>query len=204
MLRDGVDQEVDRLRTITNEGTAWFQAYEAQLRESLAIPSLKVRQNRQIGWFIEVTRTHLEKVPETFTRKQQMTNGMRFVTEELLERDDALLTATTRVRALEYERFVELRRAVAEHARTLSMLASRVASIDVLHGFSVVARERRWTRPAVAKGGDLVLKGARHPVLERNPATCQTTSPSTRSAGCSSSPDQTWAGSPPTCAPRLW
>ena len=169
LLRDGVDQEVDRLRTITNEGTAWFQAYEAQLRESLAIPSLKVRQNRQIGWFIEVTRTHLEKVPETFTRKQQMTNGMRFVTEELLERDDALLTATTRVRALEYERFVELRRAVAEHARTLSMLASRVASIDVLHGFSVVARERRWTRPAVAKGGDLVLKGARHPVLERNP-----------------------------------
>jgi DNA mismatch repair protein MutS len=169
LLRDGVDVEVDRLRAITGEGTAWFQTYETNLRESLSIPSLKVRQNRQIGWFIEVTRTHLEKVPETFTRKQQMTNGMRFVTEELIERDDALLTATTRVRALEYERFVELRRAVAEHARTLSLLASRVASIDVLHGFSVVARERRWTRPTMVESGDLVLEGARHPVLERNP-----------------------------------
>ena len=169
LLRDGVDEEVDRLRAITREGTAWFQSYEAELRTTLSIPSLKVRQNRQIGWFIEVTRTHLEKVPEHFTRKQQMTNGMRYVTEDLLERDDALLTATTRVRGLEYDHFVELRRAVAEHARTLSNLASRVASIDVLHGFAVVARERRWNRPTVSVGGDLILEGARHPVLEQNP-----------------------------------
>ncbi|MGB1624475.1 MAG: DNA mismatch repair protein MutS, partial [Candidatus Poseidoniaceae archaeon] len=80
LLRPGVHEEVDRLRHIAEEGNAWFQAYESSLREDLAIPSLKVRQNRQIGWFIEVTNTHLEKVPDHFKRKQQMTNGQRFVT----------------------------------------------------------------------------------------------------------------------------
>lgn len=169
LLRPGVHEEVDRLRHIAEEGNAWFQAYESSLREDLAIPSLKVRQNRQIGWFIEVTNTHLEKVPDHFKRKQQMTNGQRFVTAELLERDDALLNAVTRSRALEYDVFAELRREVANEARTLSNLAGRVASIDVLHGFAVVARERRWCRPTVEEGDGLVLQGARHPVLEREP-----------------------------------
>ena len=169
LLREGVHDEVDRLRSIADEGTAWFEAYEERLRRDLEIPSLKVRQNRQIGWFIEVTNTHLDKVPEDFHRKQQMTNGHRFITPDLVERDQALLNAVTRSRALEYDVFVDLRRAVADQARTLANLAGRVACIDVLHGFAVVARERRWCRPVVHEGDDLVLEAARHPVLEREP-----------------------------------
>lgn len=169
LLRTGVHEEVDRLRTISDEGAEWFEAYEAQLRRELDISSLKIRQNRQIGWFIEVTNTHLGKVPETFHRKQQMTNGHRFVTAELSERDESLLSAVTRSQVLEYDVFTQLRKDVAEQARVLANLAGRVAAIDVLHGFAVVARERRWCRPVVNDSDELVLEAARHPVLERAP-----------------------------------
>ena len=166
LLKAGVDDEVDELRTITSEGKAWFSNLELQLRDSLSIPSLKVKHNRQVGWFIEVTQTHLDKVPEEWRRKQQLTNGSRYVTTELSERDDLLLTADSKLKELEYRRFLELRTYCAQHASTLADIARRVAAIDVLQCFASVSRERQWTKPVMSTTSALHLTDARHPVLE--------------------------------------
>ena len=101
---------------------------EQRLREELNIPSLKIKNNRQVGWYIEVTQTHIDKVPEEWRRKQQLTNGSRYTTEELVERDDLLLTADSKLKELEYRKFLELRTYCAGHASTLADVARRVAS----------------------------------------------------------------------------
>ena len=166
LLRDGVDDDVDRLRTVTSEGKAWFSNLEQRLREELAIPSLKVKNNRQVGWYIEVTQTHSEKVPESWRRKQQLTNGSRYTTEELVERDDLLLTADSKLKELEYRRFLELRTYCSTQSAALADIARRVASIDVLQCFASVSRERNWTKPEITDKHQIQLEGARHPVLE--------------------------------------
>ena len=166
LIRSGIDSEIDELRDTAESGHSWFRDLEVSLRGELEIPSLKVRMNRQIGWFIEVTKTHEGKVPEQWRRKQQMTNGSRYVTDELARRDDLLLTASGRVKELEYRMFTTLREQCRTHVVTLANIAARVASIDVLQCFADVARSRAWTRPEMTEGDHLKAEGARHPVLE--------------------------------------
>ena len=166
LIRAGVDEELDRYRNASNQGQAWFSDLEQSLRKELNIPSLKVRMNRQIGWFIEVTSTHADKVPEDWKRKQQMTNGNRYVTDELREQDDLLLTAESKSKAIEYGLFCSLRDRVRKHANRLAQIASKVAAIDVLQCFASTARQRSWVKPTIAEGRKMVLSQARHPVLE--------------------------------------
>jgi len=166
LLKQGVDEEVDRLRRLTAEGKSWFSSLETSLRQALNIPSLKVRMNRQIGWFIEVTKTNEHRVPEDWRRKQQMTNGSRYVTDELVKRDDELLGADAKLKELEYRKFLELRAYCGQQAHILSDIARRVASIDVLQCFATVARERSWTKPELTDRPTMSIQGARHPVLE--------------------------------------
>ena len=166
LLKEGVDEEVDRLRRLTAEGKSWFSSLETSLRQALNIPSLKVRMNRQIGWFIEVTKTNEHRVPEDWRRKQQMTNGSRYVTDELVKRDDELLGADAKLKELEYRKFLELRAYCGQQAHILSDIARRVASIDVLQCFATVARERSWTKPELTDRPTMSIQGARHPVLE--------------------------------------
>ena len=166
LIRAGVDEELDRYRNASSQGHTWFSDLEQSLRKALNIPSLKVRMNRQIGWFIEVTSTHADKVPDDWTRKQQMTNGNRYVTDELREQDDLLLTAESKSKAIEYGLFCSLRDRVRKHANRLAQIASKVASIDVLQCFASTARQRSWVKPTIAEGRKMVLGQARHPVLE--------------------------------------
>ena len=166
LIRAGVDEELDRYRNASSQGHTWFSDLEQSLRKALNIPSLKVRMNRQIGWFIEVTSTHADKVPDDWTRKQQMTNGNRYVTDELREQDDLLLTAESKSKAIEYGLFCSLRDRVRKHANRLAQIASKVASIDVLQCFASTARQRSWVKPTIAEGRKMVLSQARHPVLE--------------------------------------
>ncbi|MGB1897862.1 MAG: DNA mismatch repair protein MutS [Candidatus Poseidoniaceae archaeon] len=166
LIRAGVDEELDRYRNASNQGHTWFSDLEQALRKELNIPSLKVRMNRQIGWFIEVTSTHADKVPEDWKRKQQMTNGNRYVTDELREQDDLLLTAESKSKAIEYGLFCSLRDRVRKHANRLAQIASKVAAIDVLQCFASTARQRSWVKPTIAEGRKMVLSQARHPVLE--------------------------------------
>ena len=166
LLRAGVDEQVDELRTVTAEGKTWFSDLEKRLRDELGVSSLKVKNNRQVGWYIEVTQTHVDKVPDDWRRKQQLTNGSRYTTEELVERDDLLLSADSKLKVLEYRKFLELRTYCAAHASALADIARRVASIDVLQCFATVGRERGWTKPDMTDQHIIKLQGARHPVLE--------------------------------------
>ena len=166
LIRSGLHSNIDELRETSASGHTWFSNLESKLRTELEIPSLKVRMNRQIGWFIEVTKLNESKVPEEWRRKQQMTNGSRYVTEELSQRDDLLLTADTKVKELEYREFTSLRERCRIHAQSLANIAGRVAAIDVLQCFASIARSRSWTRPELTDGHHLKAEGARHPALE--------------------------------------
>ena len=166
LIREGIDSKLDELRKAAAIGHKWFKDLEIKERARLEIPSLKVRHNRQIGWYIEVTKTHLAKVPEEWKRKQQMTNGNRYVTDELVEWEDRLLTAASKANSMEYNMFRDLRDRCREKSRTLGMISSNVAQIDVLQCFADIARNRSWTRPTIFEDDRLVAKGLRHPVLE--------------------------------------
>ena len=166
LIRPGLHSAIDELRETSASGHSWFSDLESKLRAELEIPSLKVRMNRQIGWFIEVTKSNEVKVPEEWRRKQQMTNGSRYVTEELSQRDDLLLTADTKVKELEYREFTSLRERSRIHAQALANIAGRVAAIDVLQCFASLARSRSWTRPELTDGHHFKVEGARHPALE--------------------------------------
>ena len=166
LIREGIDSKLDELRDAAAIGHKWFKDLETKERARLQIPSLKVRHNRQIGWFIEVTKTHVSKVPDEWKRKQQMTNGNRYVTDELVEWEDRLMTAASKANTMEYDMFRDLRDRCKEKSRTLGNISSNVGQIDVLQCFAEVARTRSWTRPSIYEDDRLVAKGLRHPVLE--------------------------------------
>jgi len=168
IIRKGVNIELDELREISMDGYQWFKNLETQLRKELEIPSLKVKSNRQIGWFIEVTNSHLEKVPENWIRKQQMTNGSRFTTEELMERDDLLMSADSKIKQIEYSLFQNLRDECRKNSSTLAEIAGKIAAIDVLQCFATVARKRNWNKPKMVDDSTINIKQSRHPVLEQN------------------------------------
>lgn len=167
LIRDGYSKDIDILRDTTSKGHSWFSDLEKKLRTELEIPSLKVKMNRQIGWFIEVTKTHEDKVPEEWKRKQQMTNGSRYTTDELIQRDDLLLTADTKVKELEYRMFRQLRDKCRGNAQQLAEIAGKVASIDVLQCFAIVAKRRSWVRPEIIDEPIMKIEQGRHPVLEQ-------------------------------------
>ena len=133
IIREGVDKKLDELREAAALGHKWFKDLEIKERARLEIPSLKVRHNRQIGWYIEVTKTHLGKVPDDWNRRQQMTNGNRYVTDELIEWEDKLVTAATKANDIEYNMFKDLRGRCKEKSRILGMISSCVAQIDTLN-----------------------------------------------------------------------
>ena len=166
LIREGIDSKLDELRQAAAVGHQWFKDLETKERNRLEIPSLKVRHNRQIGWYIEVTKTHVSKVPEEWQRKQQMTNGNRYVTDELIEWQDKLLTADTKANTMEYDLFRDLRDRCREKVRILGGISSSVAQIDVLQCFAEIARMRSWCRPQIHTDDRLIAKGLRHPVLE--------------------------------------
>jgi len=166
IFQDGVNEQLDDLRQKAGEGTDWLKGFESRERERLDIPSLKVKQNRQFGFFIEVTKSHLDKIPDEYRRRQTMTNAERFTTEELKEWEDVILTADDRSKALEHELFLGLRKEVASNASKLSELGRKVASADVLSAFAKHARKHSWNRPDIKHDSTMEIVAGRHPVLE--------------------------------------
>ena len=166
LIRTGFDENLDELRKISDEGKSWFSALERTLREDLGIPSLKVKHNRQIGWFIEVTKSNLSRVPDEWIRKQEMTNGSRYLTQELVERDRALVTSESKVKSIEYDHFLDLRKLVTESSEVISSIADRLSAIDVLQCFAKLSSDRNWCRPEMVEDQNINLKEVRHPVIE--------------------------------------
>ena len=168
IIRKGINTDLDELRVVSTEGYQWFKELELNLRKQLDIPSLKIKNNRQIGWFIEVTNSHIEKVPSDWIRKQQMTNGSRYTTEAIAHRDDLLMSADSKIKQLEYQLFQNLRDKCRLNSVALANIAGKIAAIDVLQCFATVARKRNWIKPTMSEEESIYIKQSRHPVLEQN------------------------------------
>jgi DNA mismatch repair protein MutS len=166
LIADGVDERLDQLRRARSEGKEFIAGLEASEREATGIGSLKVRFNKVFGYFIEVSKANLGKVPETYIRKQTLTNAERFITPELKEFEETVLGAEEKIAALEQELFQELRDRVAGEASRLRRTADVLAVLDALNSLAQVATRSGWKRPQVDDGLVLEIRGGRHPIVE--------------------------------------
>jgi DNA mismatch repair protein MutS len=165
-IRAGFDARLDQLRELSGGGKQWIARYQAEEAERSGIPSLKVGFNSVFGYFIEITNTHREKVPDNYLRKQTVKNAERYVTPELKEYEEKVLTAEQQANDLEYELFLQLREATAQATRRLMATASVLADIDALAALANLARDRGYKRPKVVAEPVLKIVGGRHPVLD--------------------------------------
>ncbi len=166
VIRAGLDPELDELRILAREGKGAIDHMEQREREATGISSLRIRHHKTQGYFIEVRQSKLHLVPEHYRRWQTLTNVERYITAELKEFEDRVLTADARSKAMEYELFVDLRQRVAEQLPRLQALAASIAELDVLGTLAEVAVQNRYRRPDVHTGQALELLDARHPVVE--------------------------------------
>ncbi|MBR4864194.1 MAG: DNA mismatch repair protein MutS [Oscillospiraceae bacterium] len=167
IIRKGANAEVDRLRDIMNGGQGTIAAIEASEREKTNIRTLKVGYNRVFGYYIEVSKSFVDQVPEHYIRKQTLTNCERYITQELKELENQILTAKERVTALEYQLFSELREFLAMQARRIQTSAAAVATADVLCSLATVAVQRNYCRPEITLDSDISIIDGRHPVVEQ-------------------------------------
>lgn len=168
MIRDGFSPELDELRRAGREGKDWIAQLQQDEIERTGIPSLKVRFNSVFGYFIEVTRANLDKVPPHYIRKQTIANGERFFTPELKDMEGKILGAEERSTKLEYELFLQLRELVIGSLARIQSTAAVLAELDVLCSFADSARMHRYCRPDIGVQGVLSIVDGRHPVLEQS------------------------------------
>jgi DNA mismatch repair protein MutS len=168
LIREGYDAALDELKRATREGKDWIAQLQQSEIQKTGIPSLKIGFNSVFGYYLEVTKTNLEKVPPTYIRKQTVANGERYITPELKEMENKILGAQERSVKLEYELFQRVREQVLVHLAGIQQSAEALAQLDVLGGFAETARLYNYCRPEVADEGVLRLLDGRHPVLEQN------------------------------------
>ncbi len=168
MIRDGFDPSLDELRNATRGGKDWIARLQADEIARTGIPSLKVRFNSVFGYYIEVTRANLDKVPPHYIRKQTIANGERYITPELKEMEGKILGAEERSVKLEYELFQRVREEVLGQLPGIQQTAAALAQLDVLASFAETARLHNYCRPRVADEGMLQIREGRHPVLEQS------------------------------------
>ena len=166
-IRPGYDGEVDRLRDILDHGTDLLAALEGREKERTGIKSLKVRYNKVFGYYIEVSKSYYSMVPDDYIRKQTLVNCERFITQELKDLEHEILSAQSRVTALEYQLFCRLRDTAAERVRQVQDVAGAVGCLDVLCSFAAAAVGGGYVRPEVDDSGVIDIREGRHPVVER-------------------------------------
>lgn len=166
-FREGYSPELDDIRNAMFSGKSWITSYQEQEREQSGIPSLKVGFNNVFGYYIEITHAHRNKIPETYERKQTLTNAERYTTPQLKEIETKVLNAEERLGELEKELFNELRLKVAEHAEQAQVNASLLAMVDCLQSFAQAAGDYKFCRPVLDDSEQLELADGRHPVVER-------------------------------------
>lgn len=166
---DGYHEELDELRRIGKSGKDWILELEAKERERTGVKSLKIGYNRVFGYYIEVTKTNLDQIQDAFgyVRKQTLANAERFVTQELKEKEDAILHAQERSIRLEVELFSNMLKQIKVYLPKLHDLASALATIDALYAMSEISSENGYTRPIFHKENQIYLEEARHPILEK-------------------------------------
>ena len=167
IIKMGYDEEVDKLKTATTEGKNWIIQLEADEKEKTGIKNLKVGFNKVFGYFIEVTKSNLDQVPERYVRKQTLTNAERYITEELKNLENQILGAEEKVVSLEYDLFTKIREEIAKNIVRLQKTATMVSTLDVLASFAQVAEDMNYCMPQVDNSGIIDIKGGRHPVIEK-------------------------------------
>ena len=166
-IRDGYHEEVDRLRRIMNGGKGVLAEIEAKEKEKTGIRTLKIGYNKVFGYYIEVSNSFKDQVPDTYIRKQTLVNGERYITQELKDLEHEILTASDRVVALEYELFTQLRQEISAQSARIQRTAAAVAEVDALVSFAAVAVRNHYCRPTVDESGVIEIHDGRHPVVEQ-------------------------------------
>jgi DNA mismatch repair protein MutS len=166
IIRPGYNSQLDALNELAAGGKQWIARYQAEESQRTGIANLKVGFNKVFGYYIEVTNSHGHKIPENYIRKQTVKNAERYITPELKEYEEKVLTADERAKQLEYDLFLELRQLVAVEVRRLQATAAALAQLDVLAGLADLARSRNYCRPVLVDDPLLEIRDGRHPVLD--------------------------------------
>lgn len=166
MIRDGYSAELDEFRSASRDGKNWIAALQTKEQERTGIKSLKIRFNNVFGYYIEITRSNLQSVPQDYIRKQTMVNAERYITPELKEVENKVLGAEDKAKALEYQIFQEIREKCASFTKEIRDTAQAIAAIDVLCAFAETARKNDYRRPTVTNEDSINIAGGRHPVVE--------------------------------------
>lgn len=167
ILKDGFRSDVDELRSLKKNGKEWLADLEAKEREETGIKNLRIRYNKVFGYFIEVTNSYKDLVPERYIRKQTLTNAERYYTDELKSMEDKILGSEDRLTSLENEIYFEILDRIAKEIERVQETARALAFLDVLISFAVVSEKNHYCRPSINEEGRLVIKKGRHPVVEQ-------------------------------------
>ena len=167
IIRPGANAEADRLRTLMEDSRSIIASIEASEKEKTGIRTLKISYNRVFGYYIEVSKSFTEQVPEHYIRKQTLANCERYITQELKELEEQVLSAKDRLTALEYQLFTQLREFLAQQAERVQITAAAVAAADALCSLAAVAVQRGYCRPEMTLGSELHIADGRHPVVEQ-------------------------------------
>ena len=166
LIKEGYNEELDAVRSDMNNSTSLLAQIELEQKEKTGIPKLKVGYNRVFGYYIEVTNSYKDKVPEGYIRKQTLTNCERYITQELKDLEGRILGAKDRSFGMEYAIFDEIRKVVANNLDRIEKTAKAIATLDVLTSLANVASDNNYTRPEVNQSSKIILKDSRHPVVE--------------------------------------
>ena len=167
IIKLGYDEEIDKLKTAQTEGKTWLVQLEAEEKEKTGNKNLKIGFNKVFGYFIEVTKSYLDQVPDRFIRKQTLTNAERYITEDLKNLENQILGAEEKVINLEYNAFVEIREEISKNVTRLQTTSEVISSLDVLTSFAQVAEDFNYCMPVVDSSGTIDIKNGRHPVIEK-------------------------------------
>ena len=167
IIKLGYNEEIDILKTASTEGKNWLAKLEADEKEKTGIKTLKVGYNKVFGYYIEVSKSFVSQVPDRFIRKQTLTTGERYITEELKTIENKILGAEEKVINLEYNAFIEIRTKIAQNIKRLQKTATVISTLDVLSSFAQVAEDMNYCMPVVKDSGIINIKEGRHPVIEK-------------------------------------
>lgn len=170
IIKKGYNKEVDEFRSITGDSRSWIEDFVEKEKERTGITSLKVGFNNVFGYYIEITRTHQDKVPDDYVRKQTLVNSERYITEELKEKEEIILGAEGKLGELEYKLFQEIREQILPDLEILQEISRNVSEIDILSGFAYLSKQQRYSKPTLydfgEKDGVLDIEDGRHPIVE--------------------------------------
>ena len=167
IIRDGYNEEVDKLRRAKSDGKDWLAKLESDEREKTGIKNLRIKYNKVFGYYLEVTNSYKDLVPEYYTRKQTLANAERYITPELKELEDMILGAEDKLYALEYEIYCHVRDTIAAEVERIQKTAKAVAAVDAFASLALVAERNNYVRPKINEKGVIDIKEGRHPVVER-------------------------------------